>query len=268
MRFFKAKDFGEIKAFELGWSPWGRPFMNVHIYLVGPLCIDTGQSHMRREALAVMQSRPLEAVVLTHHHEDHSGNAAAISRASGVPVLGHALAVDKMARGSRILPYQHYVWGRAEPLRMAQLPENFDAGGYSFEVVPCPGHSRDHIALFERQRGWLFSGDIYLADRINYFRADENIYRQIDSLRRLLELDFDKLFCAHRPRLQNGKKHLSAKLGFLEDLAGSVSELGGRGLEVGAIMRELSLREDKLVWAACGGNVSMRNLVRSALNDG
>lgn len=33
MRYLKQKYFGEVQAFELGWSPMGRPAMTVHFYI-------------------------------------------------------------------------------------------------------------------------------------------------------------------------------------------------------------------------------------------
>lgn len=38
----------------------------------------------------------------------------------------------------------------------------FDLGGIRLEVLEAPGHSLGSVALFERERGWLFTGDLML----------------------------------------------------------------------------------------------------------
>jgi glyoxylase-like metal-dependent hydrolase (beta-lactamase superfamily II) len=72
--------------------------------------------------------------------------------------------------------------------------------------------------FLEKKQGWLFSGDLYLGERIKFFRADERFAEQIASLIKVLTLDFDTLFCAHNPCLKSGKQKIKNKLQFLEDL--------------------------------------------------
>jgi glyoxylase-like metal-dependent hydrolase (beta-lactamase superfamily II) len=50
-------------------------------------------------------------------------------------------------------------------------------------VIPTPGHSEDHICLFEPNEGWLFSGDLFISERVKYMREDENVYSLLDSLK-------------------------------------------------------------------------------------
>ena len=265
MSIVRRHRFGEAEGFELGYSPIGRPFMNVYFYRLGDLLIDSGQRHMRRAAVPLATERPLSRLLLTHHHEDHSGNAAAIAAAAGVPVLGHPLCAAKLRGGFRILPYQHLVWGAAGTVAVDPLPEVVEGEGFALRPVHTPGHSRDLTVFWEAGRGLLFSGDLYLADRIKYFRADEHLGDQIRSLRRVLALDFDALLCAHRPVPQGGPARLRAKLQYLEDLVGEVGRLRARGLGLRAIRRALPQREAWGTVAFTLGNVSFGHLLRSAV---
>lgn len=266
MKIFSIQNFGDVTACTLGWSPVGRPVMTVNCYVAGGVLIDTGLAHMREAVVSFLGGRFLDAVLLTHHHEDHTGNAAAIKAKYGLPVLGHPLTVEKMRRSHPILPYQHLMWGASSPLEMHPLYGVFENGDLCFAPIHAPGHSKDHTAFLESSNGWLFSGDLYLGDQIKYFRADEKIDDQINSLRRLLDFDFDALFCAHRPRITNGRQHLAAKLQYLEDIYGRVSGLVAQGMDEKSIMKELRLREQWLVKWMCFGNVSMKNMVRSVMN--
>ncbi|MDF1563231.1 MAG: MBL fold metallo-hydrolase [Deltaproteobacteria bacterium] len=265
MRIVRRHRHGDVEAYELGYSHLGQPFMTVRFYRVGDLLIDSGQSRMQPEVVGLATERPFSRLLLTHHHEDHSGNAAAIQGATGAPVLGHPLCAEKLRGGFRILPYQELVWGRAAPLEVAPLPEVVEGEGVRLEPIHTPGHSKDLTIFLDRERGLLFSGDLYLADRIKYFRADERIADQIRSLRRAATLDFEGLLCAHRPVETGGPERLRRKLGFLEELVGEIARLHARGLGAHAIRRALPQDE---VWGTVAftlGNVGFIHLVRSTL---
>lgn len=265
MRIYRYKKFGNVSAWELGWSPAGRPIMTVHVFIAGHVMIDTGCRHVRKQVCEIAEAHNIKAVLLTHSHEDHSGNAAAVQRLLDVPVFAHPLACRRMENPHRIRLYQHLMWGAAESLSPKPLPDSFVQDGYRFQPIHTPGHSRDHTAFLEPNHGWLFSGDLYLGECIKYFRADENIAEQIKSIRKILGYDFDSLFCAHRPEAANGRKRLASKLHFLESFYARVSELAGKGLNEKEIMKRLSLKEERFIKFLTFGNVSMKNMVRSVI---
>ena len=76
--------------------------------------------------------------------------------------------------------YRRVAWGRFTTVEAAPLPEVVEAGGVRLEVVETPGHSPDHVCFFERERGWLFTGDLFLAERQRYLRMDEDLATLID----------------------------------------------------------------------------------------
>ena len=72
----------------------------VSAYLVGTpggpwVLVDTGLPHLsallRRRAEQLHGGRPPEAIVLTHGHFDHAGNALDLSRRWDAPVYAHPL---------------------------------------------------------------------------------------------------------------------------------------------------------------------------------
>jgi glyoxylase-like metal-dependent hydrolase (beta-lactamase superfamily II) len=148
---------------------------------------------------------------------------------------------------------------------MLPLPDGLEAAGRRVVPVHAPGHSKDHTVYFVPSEGWLFSGDLFLGERIKYFRADEQFGEQILSLKRILTLDFEALFCAHRPVLRGGRTALARKLGFLEALYGRITELHRRGYDARAICRALDPRSDRLARAMTLGNVSFACMVSAAL---
>ncbi len=254
-----------MTGFEVGYAPIGSPLMNVIFYLVDDILIDTGQSHMGDNILSLIDGRKISRILLTHHHEDHSGNASLISKRKNVPVFGHPETAKKLSTGFKIMPYQLLLWGKASPVDVLALPEIIEGERIKLIPVHTPGHSKDLTVYLERDRGWLFSGDLYLGSRIKFFRADENIHETISSLKKVMNLDFDKLFCGHNPRLEEGKKYLREKHDYLENLSGEIRKLGEKGCSVKEIMKALSRKEDIFVYLLTFGNASFANLVRSAL---
>jgi glyoxylase-like metal-dependent hydrolase (beta-lactamase superfamily II) len=264
LRLAKQSTHGAVRAVQLGYSPMGPPLMNVFFYYLDGLLIDTGQRHMGPYALAAMADLPVRHILLTHHHEDHSGNAADFQRQTGATVWGHPIAVTKLATGYRIRPYQHLVWGSAKPLPLSPLKGPIETEHYRLTPVETPGHSRDHVVYFEKNHGWLFSGDLFIGEKIKFFRADEDLETQIHSLRTVLRLDFEVLFCAHNPRRQDGKQSLLRKLDFLVVLREQVRDLYHRGCPMGEIIKRLDPRTDRWVRWITMGNASFANMVRSA----
>lgn len=266
MKILKKHDFGEVTGWEVGWSPAGRPIMTVFFFVIKDLMIDTGLRHMRSETINIACRNNIRNILLTHYHEDHSGNAAVISKTTGSRVYAHPLTARKLHSGYRIFPYQHLMWGKADPVEVRYAPDLWEGQGFCLEPVLTPGHSPDHLCYYDRKNGRLFSGDLYLSARIKYFRADEHISQQITSLKKVLSLDFDALFCAHRPMARHGKAAIAKKLQYLEDFYGRVSALAEQGLDEKAIMHRLKLKEQYFIKWMCFGNVSMKNMVRSVID--
>jgi glyoxylase-like metal-dependent hydrolase (beta-lactamase superfamily II) len=259
--------WGPVRGFELGFGPVGRPLMTVHFYHVDGMLIDAGQRNLQSTALALVRDLPVRQILLTHHHEDHSGNAAFLRQHFKAPVLGHRLTAAKLMYGYPIRPYQHWVWGSAAPLPVAPLPTRIEGENVRLTPIHTPGHSRDHTVYHEPHRGWLFAGDLFIGARIKFFRADENIHTQIASLQRVLNLDFDALFCAHNPCPTGGKRQIARKLDFLVSLREEVRALRARGLATKAIIRRMDPRQDRLVRWVTLGNASFANMVRSVLEN-
>ena len=249
----------------LGYSPIGSPLMSVWMYVLDGLVIDTGQHHMAKAVETLLSEKKISRIALTHHHEDHSGNAAMLSAKYAIPVLGHPLAAAELKRGFALRPYQYLVWGKAPAVDVLPLKSVIETERFALLPLKTPGHSKDHIVFLEKQHGWLFAGDLYLGERIKYFRSDERLDDQIASLKKVLQLEFDVLFCAHNPCLKHGKSKIKNKLQFLEDFYGQVTNLAAKGFSERAVIRTLDPAKDRLIKWITLGNVSFANMVRSAM---
>ena len=265
MHIIRKLRFGDVNAWELGFGLVGRPFMTVYFYYIDGILIDSGQSNMRKHLPSLLKGKECKTILLTHHHEDHSGNAALVSRTHGAEVFGHPSMIEKMHKGYNILPYQKLIWGCAERLKVLPLPAFIETGRFTLLPVHTPGHSKDHTVFLEKNNGWLFSGDLYIGEKIKFFRADEKMKDQIDSIKKILACDFDALFCGHRPFPKNGKVHLERKLAYLEDFYGTIRTLARKGDGSKDIIKKLGNGSDRKVKMITMGNASFANMVRSAM---
>jgi hydroxyacylglutathione hydrolase len=91
--------------------------------------VDPGDAQVVFDALARM-SLQLEAILVTHHHADHTGGVAALREATGAAVYGPA---------RETMP---------EPIRRLDQGDKVQVLGHTFEVIDVPGHTAGHIAYY------------------------------------------------------------------------------------------------------------------------
>ncbi|QNM97453.1 hydroxyacylglutathione hydrolase [Chitinimonas koreensis] len=125
----------------------------------------------------------LDAVLLTHHHRDHTGGVAELAARWHCPVFGPA----GLAGVTR--PLADGDW-----LQLGAL-------GLAFDVLAVPGHTLDHLAYYGH--GTLFCGDTLFACGCG--RLFEGTPAQMQaSLARLAALPGDtRVCCTHEYTLAN-----------------------------------------------------------------
>ncbi|MDQ3694345.1 MAG: MBL fold metallo-hydrolase [Chloroflexota bacterium] len=132
-------------------------------------------------------------IVLTHAHWDHIVDAAALKAATGVPLLAHPLAAERLASPDAFA-------GGYVPVKIAPVtPDGFlndgdsvTVGSYTFAVMHLPGHDPAHIALINEPELLMFGGDVIFPGghgNTAIAGADQAVMNQ--SLRRLAALPPD-----------------------------------------------------------------------------
>jgi hydroxyacylglutathione hydrolase len=153
----------------------------------GVAIVDPGDAE---PVLAYLQREGLQAdaILITHHHGDHTGGVKELVAHYPVPVYGPA--------NERIPALTH-------PLREGDRVE-LAACGLSLEVFDTPGHTRGHICYYGH--GALFSGDtLFTAGCGRLFEGTaEQMYQSLEKLRTLP--DETLVYCAH--------EYTQANLGF------------------------------------------------------
>ena len=268
MKITKTFQHENIKGFKFGSQPIGRPRMFSHIYFIDGLLIDTGHSNMRKEVLKTIKDLRVEQNFITHHHEDHTGNIEVIQNHFQCPTYASQLCVDIMKSPPNISFAQKITWGNRPSNTNIIVKENFiKTENYHFELIPIPGHAADMMALYEANQGWLFSADLWVNDFIRIFMRPESMGQQIDSLKKVLELDFDVLLCSHNPKFKNGKELVKKKLIFFEYFYETVADLHRKGFSVKSIIKKMKLKEDWSTRILSTGELSTSNMIKSVIRD-
>jgi len=133
----------------------------------------------------------LSAILLTHHHSDHTGGVAELLQHFAVPVFG---------------PRKEAITAITSPLSEGDV---VDVPGLDLQldVLDVPGHTKGHIAYVRRARDggepWLFCGDTLFAGGCG--RLFEGTPAQmVASLGKLAALPGPtRVYCAHEYTLSN-----------------------------------------------------------------
>jgi glyoxylase-like metal-dependent hydrolase (beta-lactamase superfamily II) len=250
----KITHYGDVTRFDMARMLAGRGRYWTTAYLVDGTLVDTGCAHTAPELLEALQGTALTRVVNTHTHEDHIGANGPLQRRTversqpgqqdGLEILAHPLALPVLAdpRGRQPLhPYRRFMWGWPEPSRGQPVSDGavIETPRYRFQILYTPGHSPDHICLYETRQGWLFSGDLFVGGQDRALRAGYDIWQIIDSLKRIAALPATRLFPGSARVRDNPAEALGDKIRYLEELGEAVLRLYQRGWRVSQIVRAL-----------------------------
>lgn len=130
----------------------------------------------------------LAAILITHHHGDHTGGIKALKQHYDVPVYG---------------PQSENIPAVTRPLNEG---DEIEVLGQVFRVLEIPGHTLDHIAYFAQEAHnspLLFCGDTLFAGGCGrVFEGTPGMMHH--SLQKLAHLPpATRVFCAHEYTLAN-----------------------------------------------------------------
>jgi glyoxylase-like metal-dependent hydrolase (beta-lactamase superfamily II) len=262
-----ATEYGQVTQIKLCRYPDFPTGTSVSAYLVDSLLIDSGPAHTAEELTAFLKDKEVKTVVNTHHHEDHIAANALLKERYGVELLAHRLAVNKINHPARLYPFQEEVWGYPIPSQVKEIGDDFTTQHFRFEVVHTPGHERDHICLWERKHGWLFTGDLFVGTRPNAVRPQDDMWQTIADLKKIRDLRPQILFPAPGKVIAEPVPVLEKTIRYLEDLGQKVTELHDKGLSPAEIVQQIFGNETPLAEFTQHQFTSL-NLVKSLLKTG
>jgi glyoxylase-like metal-dependent hydrolase (beta-lactamase superfamily II) len=180
-------------------TPTLPPAAHTNVYLVGPeigpvAVVDPGSPYPDQQAVLdeYLATVPIACVLLTHHHGDHVGGAAALAARWGVPIAAHAATARRLE-------------GIVE---VTQLIEDGELV-HGMTAVHTPGHAEGHLCFEHAASRATIAGDMVAGIGtilIDPSEGDMALY--LASLERLLARPAAALLPAHGPAITDGPAKL------------------------------------------------------------
>jgi glyoxylase-like metal-dependent hydrolase (beta-lactamase superfamily II) len=250
----KIEKHGPIVKFLCARSVLGRAIYHTAAYWVDGLLIDSGCARTAAALGQALASLPVEQIVNTHSHEDHIGANGLLQQTRKVSLLAHPLALPILA-DPRLQPlqlYRRFFWGSPQPSQGDPVSEWLQTRHHRFQVIHTPGHSLDHICVYEPQEGWLFSGDTFIGGKDRAARPDYDIYAMIASLKRLASLRLTWLFPGSGTIRENPADDIRRKVEHLDALGMQIRRLYQQGHDIAAIRRRVLGPEPYITYLTLG----------------
>ncbi|WP_294276989.1 MBL fold metallo-hydrolase [uncultured Sphingomonas sp.] len=220
-------------------NPSAFTYTGTQTYLVGErdvAVIDPGPddpAHLEALTLAIA-GRPVTAIVITHHHRDHSPASRPLARATGAPIVGAApFAPDYEGGRSDAAFDRDYA-----PDQVLAEGEGVSGDGWTLTAIATPGHTSNHLAFALPETRALFSGDHVMGWSTSIVSPpDGDMSAYMASLEKLMERDDRVYYPGHGEAVDNPQRLVRGMLGHRKQREGQILRLLAKGedLTIGAM---------------------------------
>lgn len=193
---FEDLDLFKIQPGRLGWY-----FGKVYAYGLDGVLINSGPRSEANRFLELLRPKRPDLIVNSCSQAELCGANGVIQQAFSIPAFAHKRALGKIRYPEEQSLKQRWIWGPAAPSKVRRVGQTLASGESLFVIQETEGFAPGHICLFEKKRGWLFTGDLLSGQP----PADEAAFAT--DLSRLLKLDPTLVFCA-----RNGVKERPAEI--------------------------------------------------------
>lgn len=209
-----------------------------HAYLLNgttnSLLIDTGLGIMNiRDEVMRLTDKPVIAVP-THVHWDHIGglryfpefyiHEEEVNWINGeFPLSLEQVKASVVERceipdGFDINEYEIF---QGNATRILKDNDYINIGGRMIQVLHTPGHSPGHMCFYEKDKGYLFTGDLVYKDTLYAYYPSTDPQAYLHSIERISTLEVNRVFPAHHD--------LNIKPSIIEDMRQAFHQLNVEG---------------------------------------
>lgn len=239
--------------------------MSVYSFFVDGLLIDTGSCSLSQEFQSFFNEIPIEQLALTHSHEDHSGNAAWIQQHKNVPIYIHRDSISICAKDGEYPFYRQALWGERPAFNVQPLGDTLKTKSATWDVIETPGHTTDHVSFYNRETGAMFTGDLYIQTKTKVVLDEENIVHTLASLKKILNYDFEVVYCCHAGFLADGRAKIQEKIAYLEEMESNIRRIFDKGYSVEEMTKSIFSR-DYPITKVSGEQWSSKHIITAFIN--
>lgn len=206
------------------------PLTHTNAFLVGttfPVLLDPGcrdpDEQARLFAAVETSGRSPAAIILTHHHSDHIGAAAACAARYRAPVWAHPATVEGLRGRVAIDRLLH----DGDRIELGPAPDG--APAWHLVALHTPGHAPGHLSFYDPHYRLIFASDmVSTLTSIVVAPPEGDLAVYLASLRRLAEVDARLLLPAHGGPTARSRQLLEEAIGHRlrreEQLLGALSD--------------------------------------------
>lgn len=206
-------------------SPYTNGGTQTHIVGAGDLAvIDPGPDDPAHidALLRVIAGRPVRAIVITHHHRDHSPGSRPLAAATGAPIVG-AAPVHVASDTPRLDAAFDMEYA---PDRVLAEGEDVAGDGWTLTALATPGHTSNHLAFVLPETRALFSGDHVMGWATSVISPpDGDMGQYMASLDKLLGRDDRIYYPGHGEAVENPQRLVRGMLGHRKQREGQILRL-------------------------------------------
>jgi glyoxylase-like metal-dependent hydrolase (beta-lactamase superfamily II) len=196
-------------------NPGPFTYLGTGTYIVGRgevAVIDPGPDlpeHLEAILAAVAGER-VTAIVVTHHHSDHSPLARPLKALTGATVYGCALAVPVADEPGAVRLEAGHDDAFAPDVSVCD-GGRITGPGWTLEAIPTPGHTSNHVAYALLEENALFTGDHVMGWSTTVIAPpDGDMTAYMESLERVRAGAFSVLWPTHGPPVREVAPFLDA----------------------------------------------------------
>ncbi|WP_160297782.1 MBL fold metallo-hydrolase [Devosia chinhatensis] len=204
--------------------------------LVDPGPVDVMHAAALEKAIA---GRPVDCILLTHTHRDHSASASRWAKGLGAPLwFGGPHRLSRPLRRFECNPIRRSCDWDLVPDRTLQDGQSIMAGDMEIVVHATPGHCANHLAFGIAGTPILLSGDHVMGWNSTLVSVPDGAMADyLASLDKVVALPYETYLPAHGGPIADGPAYARALKAHRQMRNGQVLEAIGRGEQtLGAIV--------------------------------
>jgi glyoxylase-like metal-dependent hydrolase (beta-lactamase superfamily II) len=196
-------------------NPGAFTYLGTGTYIVGHgevAVIDPGPDlpeHLDA-ILAATAGERITAIVITHHHSDHSPLAGPLKARTGATIYGCAVIVPDVDDPAEVRMEADHDAAFAPDVSICHS-SRIAGPGWTLEAIPTPGHTSNHISYALLEENAAFTGDHVMGWSTTVIAPpDGDMTDYMESLERIRVRDFATLWPTHGPPVREVAPFLDA----------------------------------------------------------